>query len=210
MIDFSKFEILNVADTCSTWNILASRTLHSAAKSAHVSLCVTEFVKYECLYKPGLARPERAELQSRLNREIQSGAIKACSIELEELQDLRVLEQRKKVSKGELASIVFAKRSQQAFLTDDRKAATLARTILPTEKVQSTPHCFGWLYFLGRLQDSDRYAIAEELAAVNRNLEPHLQHAYNEALRCRLMSQVRQSPTENNERNAPATGSRDA
>jgi hypothetical protein len=193
MIDPSKFEKLNVADTCSVWNVLASRVLHGAAKSAQVSFCITEFVRYECLVKPGLMWAERSELQNRLRREIQTGAVMPCRIELEDLQDVGILESRKRVSKGELSSIVFAKKSPQAFMTDDRKAAILARTILPTPKVQSTPHMQAWLFFTGRLQDSDKDLILTELAGLNRNLQPHLNIAYLEALRCRLMTQTSQT-----------------
>jgi hypothetical protein len=187
MIDPSKFEPLNVADTCSLWNVLASRVLHEAAKSAGVSLCCTEFVRYECLHKPGQSRPERSEMQSRTAREIASGAIKCCSIEIADLQDVEVLENRMRLSRGEISSLVFARKSQQAIMTDDRKAANLARTILAENRVQSTPHLLAWLYFNYKLQDSDKDKIVAELAMVNRNLQPHLDNAYKEALRCRLM-----------------------
>jgi len=190
MIDPSKFETLNVADTCSIWNVLASRTLQTAARSAHVSLCLTEFVRYECLHKPGQSRPERAELQNRLRREVRSGGVSAYSIDLEDLQDVETLDKRKRVSKGELSSIVFAKKTQQAFMTDDKKAANLARTMIPTDKVQSTPHLLGWLYFNGRLLDADKVTILTELEELNRNLRTQIEETYHEALRCRLMSQA--------------------
>ncbi len=187
MIDRSKFDLLNVVDTCSLWNVLASRVLHEAAKSAGVSLCCTEFVRYECLHKPGQPRPERSEMQSRTAREIVGGTIKCCNIDIADLQDVEVIENRMRLSRGEISSIVFAKKSQQALMTDDRKAANLARTILAAQKVQSTPHLLAWLYFNCRLQDSDKDKIVGELAALNRNLQPHLDNAYREALRCRLM-----------------------
>lgn len=189
MIDPSKFEKLNVADTCSVWNVLASLVLCAAAKSAHVSFCITEFVRYECLHKPSKVWPERPELQKRLRHEMESGALSSYPIEIEDLQDVAVLEARRKVSKGELSSIVFAKKSLQAFMTDDKKAANLARTIIPNDKVQSTPHLFAWLFFTARLQDSDKNTIVAELASLNRILDPHLEAAYQEALRCRLMAQ---------------------
>jgi predicted nucleic acid-binding protein len=196
MIDPSKFIKLNVADTCSIWNVLASRLLHGAALSAQVSLCVTEFVHYECLHKPGQPRPERSELQERLKQQIKNGAIRPCSIEIEDLQEVAVLQSRKRLSKGELSSMVFAKKSLQAFMTDDRKAANLARMTMSADNVQSTPHLLAWLYFNGRLQDSDRSTILSELSALKRNLQPHIDNAYTEALRCRLMDQ--QAKTEVN------------
>lgn len=189
MIDPSNFEKLNVADACSIWNVLASRILHGAARSAQISFCITAFVRYECLHKPSRAWPERPELQNRLRREIQSGAVMACPIDVEDLQEVAVLEARQRLSKGEISSIVFSKKSQQAFMTDDKKAAILARTILPGHKVQSTPHLLAWLIFTARLQDSDKDAIVAELTSLSRNLNPHLEDAYREALRCRLMTQ---------------------
>jgi hypothetical protein len=194
MIDPSRFDILNVADTCSIWNVLASRVLHTATQSARVSLCLTEFVRYECLHKPGQPRPERAELQGRLRRELRSGGVMACSINIEDLQDVDALEKRKRVSKGELSSIVFAKKTQQAFMTDDKKAAHLARTMIPIAKVQSTPHLLGWLYFTGRLLDPDKGTILAELAELKRNLQRQIEAAYDEALRCRLMAQTTPNP----------------
>jgi len=189
MVDPSKFEKLNVADACSIWNVLASRILHSAARSAQISFCITAFVQYECLHKPSRAWPERPELQNRLRREIQSGAVMACPIDVEDLQEVAVLEARRRLSKGEISSIVFAKKSEQAFMTDDKKAAVLARAILPGHKVQNTPHLLAWLIFAARLQDSDKDAIVAEMTSLNRNLNPHLEDAYREALRCRLMAQ---------------------
>jgi hypothetical protein len=188
MIDPSKFELLNVADTCSVWNVLGSQVLYVAAKSAGVSFCCTEFVRYECLHKPGKPRPERSQLQSRLRREISNGDFKPCNIDIEDLQDVEVIENRMRLSKGEISSIVFAKKSQQAFMTDDKKAAKLARTIMSGDKVQSIPHLLAWLYFLGRLQDSDKGTIVAELDSLNRSLQPHIDNAYQEALRCRLMA----------------------
>jgi predicted nucleic acid-binding protein len=186
MIDPSKFVKLNVADTCSIWNVLASRLLYAAAQTARVSLCLTQFVRYECFHKVGQARAERSELQARLKREISSGKVTSCRIDLEDLQDIEILQARGRLSKGELSSIVFAKKTQQAFLTDDRKAARLAAKILRAGNVQSTPHLIAWLYFLGNLQDSDKNSIVKDLAALGRNLQPHLENAYQEALRCRL------------------------
>lgn len=188
MIDFSKFRLSNVGDTCSIWNLLCSLLLWSAARQAGVTVCCTQFVKYECLHKPGQVRPERIELQKRLRREIENGNLFCCNIELEDLQDIQALSSRKKVSSGELSSMVFAKRTAQALLTDDGKAMKLAGTIMPRDYVQSTPHLVGWLYFQGKLQDSDKDRIAADLQQFNRNLQPHLNRAYEEGCRCRLMS----------------------
>lgn len=190
MIDPSKFERLNVADTCSIWNVLSSRVLYSAAKLAGIFFCCTEFVRYECLHKPGQPRPERSELQSRLRRAIGNGDFKSCKIDIEDLQDVEIIENRMRLSKGEISSIVFAKKSQQAFMTDDKKASKLARTAINNNMVQSTPHLLAWLYFDGRLQDSDKDTVIADLTELNRgSLKSHFDEAYREALRCRLLAQ---------------------
>lgn len=186
----SQFRLGNVADTCSIWNLLASRVLHSAAKSASVSFCCTQFVRYECLHKPGQVRPERIQLQERLKMEVNNQSIKCCDIDLEDLQDVVVLERRKKLSKGELSSMIFAKKTAQAFMTDDIKASKLAGHIMPLDQIQSTPHLMSWLYFSGRLQDSDKDKIVAELQQLGRNLQPHIDKAYVEGLRCRLMAEA--------------------
>jgi hypothetical protein len=188
MIDVSKFRLSNVGDTCSIWNMLSSRLLWSTARGMGVTICCTQFVKYECLHKPGQARPERIEMQARVRREIETGNLICCSIELEDLQDIRLLSARKKVSTGELSSMVFAKRTGQAFLSDDRKARTLAATTMEKDFIQSTPHLVGWLYFRWKLQDSDKDQITADLQRLNRTLHPHLDNAYEEGCRCRLMS----------------------
>lgn len=193
MVNPSRFEKLNVTDTCSVWNVLASRVLYETAKSARVLLCVTEFVRYECLHKPGQHRPERVELQTRLRCEMKCGAIASYSLEVEDLQELEVLQTRRTLSKGELSSIVLARKTGQAFMSDDRKAVNLAVTVLPKQRVQSTPHLLAWLYFKGLLVDSDKGVIVAQLAELKRNLEPHLENAYMEALRCKLMTQDPQS-----------------
>jgi hypothetical protein len=190
--DLSKFERLNVADTCSLWNVLGSRLLREAARSAGVSLCITEFVRYECLHKPGRFRPERTELQSRLRHEMTSGAVGSYSLEVEDLQELSVLESRRRLSKGELSSVVLAKKTRQAVMTDDRKARKLAISVLPSDRVQTTAHLFGWLYFCGRLLDGDRITVEVQLAEVGRSLAPHFENAYLEALRCKLMAKAEQ------------------
>lgn len=84
--------------------------------------------------------------------------------------------------------MVFAKRTQQAFMTDDNKAAKLAKTIMAADYVQSTPHLMGWLFFMGKLEDSDLSQIIDDLKKFERNLEAQLKNAYQEALRCRLMA----------------------
>ncbi|HEY6341074.1 MAG TPA: hypothetical protein VIY49_06245 [Bryobacteraceae bacterium] len=184
----ARFEKLNVADTCSLWNILASRLLSSTADAVGVKLCSTTFVRYECLHKAGTLRPERKELQKRLNAKIDSGSIQCHPIDIEDLQELEVLKNRKRLSVGELSVIIFARKTRQAVLTDDTGAQRLARQELGPALVQSTPHLFAWLYFNSHLNDVDKDRIAADLMSLGRSLHPHLDEYHTEAQRCRAMA----------------------
>ena len=188
MNDVSQFVRSNVADTCSIWNLLSSRLLYATARTAGVSICCTQFVMYECLHKPGAVRPERQELQQRLKTRLAEGSITAYPIELEDLQQVEVLQSRKRLSIGELSVIVFARKTAQAILTDDRGAQNLARTALAATNVQNTPHLFAWLYFKSLLGDSDRTQVEADLAALGRSLKPHLERYHSEGQRCRAVA----------------------
>lgn len=86
MNDILNFRFLNVGDTCSLWNLLASPLLYGTGRSAGVRVYCTHFVIYECLYKRGRHRPERLELQERLRSKLADGSITAHPIDLEDLQ----------------------------------------------------------------------------------------------------------------------------
>jgi hypothetical protein len=184
----AQFERLNVADTCSLWNILSSKVLSSTADAVGVKLCTTTFVRYECLHKPGPPRPERRELQKRLNARIDSGSIQCHPIDIEDLQELETLQNRKRVSVGELSVIIFARKTRQAVLTDDIGAQKLARQELGAALVQSTSHLFAWLYFNSQVNDGDKDQIVADLKSLGRSLHPHLDYYHTEAQRCRALA----------------------
>jgi len=129
------------------------------------------------------------ELQDRFRNECRRGAFSSHHLDIEDLQDVMILENRKKLSKGELSSIAFAKKTRQAVLTDDQKARKLAEQVMDRQMVQTTPHLFGWLYFTNRLSDGDRAEIIAEHEKYNGRLAPYFEIMYREALRCRLMAQ---------------------
>ncbi|MGB6378035.1 MAG: hypothetical protein WBG24_15075 [Syntrophobacteria bacterium] len=188
-IDPSRFELHNVADTCAVWNVLSSRILYSTASSAGCGFCLTQFVYYECLFKPrSNPTKEELELQDRLRRERAKGDFRLFSLNIDDLQDVVLLENRNRLSKGELSSIAFAIKTQQAFLTDDQKARKLATEVMDSAKVQTTPHLFGWLCFTSRLGDGDKDTICKEHIKFNRPLAQYFEIMYQEALRCRLMA----------------------
>lgn len=186
-IDPSNFQKSNVADTCSVWNILSSRLLYSVAKVAGCSFCCTSFVHYECLYKPRKSyTPEEVELKDRLEREIEDEKFKSYHLDLEDLQEVDILLRRKNLGKGELSSIAFAKKTNQAFITDDRGARKLAAEVMePPSCVQTTPHLVGWLFFMNFLGDSDLKPVINEHKKYDRPLAKYFDETYNTALACR-------------------------
>jgi len=146
-------------------------------------------VYYECLLKPRTQQTQAGvELQRRLRAELSTNAITSYHLDVGDLQDLAVLENRKRLGKGELSSIVFAKKTQQALLTDDQKARRLATQVMLTQMVQTTPHLLGWLFFTDTLSDGDKDPIIREHEAFGRPLARYFEEMYIEALRCRLMA----------------------
>ena len=86
-IDPSKFHLINVADTCSVWNLLSSIRLHAAAKEARCEFCITNFVSYECMTKPRKKEPTAAEtdLMRRLVQEQSRRGFAAHSCDIGDL-----------------------------------------------------------------------------------------------------------------------------
>lgn len=190
-INPSKFNPINVADTCAVWNILSSLRLNAAAKEARCDFCLTSFVQYECLTKPRKSiLPNEQILMDRLKVEQRRGTFQAHSCSIDDLQAIEILEKRKKLGKGELSSIAFAMKIRQGFITDDRKALQLAKDVGHPHS-QTTPHLFSWLIFTGRLGDSDKDLVIAQHIETGRHIAPHLQTAYEMALQCKLNSKVR-------------------
>ncbi|MEY4511274.1 MAG: hypothetical protein RLZZ450_3396 [Pseudomonadota bacterium] len=134
------------------------------------------------------SEPEWRELRSRLQIARRAQQFTAYPLEIEDLQDLSVLESRKRLSKGELSAMIFAKKTGQAFLTDDQKARVLAKTFMSSAAVQTTPHLLGWLIFSGQLVESDVAQIVNDHESLKRPLAKYFSAMLTEALRCRLMS----------------------
>jgi len=190
-IDVSKFIKTNVIDTCAIWHVLSSRRLVSATKSARCHFAATAFVYYEALHKPRKAPTKKdLELQDILRRERASGLFGDCSLDISDLQDIGVLDNRMRLGKGELASIVFAKKAGLAFMTDDQKARKLGWTVIDRDRIQTTPHLFGWLFFSGELTDSDKDFVITEHEEYGGQLRTYFEATYHEALRCRLMART--------------------
>lgn len=180
---FENGQLVNVTDTCAVWNILSSRLVYSTARSAGCSFCCTYFVHYECLHKPRTnPTKEERELQARFRKECEDGGRSTFHLDIDDLQDVAILQNRNRLSKGELSSIVLALKIRHAFLTDDQKARKLAGQATGQQMVQTTPQLFGWLFFAGLLVDADKGSIIEEHSKLKRQLGQYLEEMYYRAL----------------------------
>ncbi len=187
-INVSVFHKSNVVDSCSLWNLLSSATLYRAALSNACSFCCTTYVEYECLHKPRTKESHADNrIRKRLVEECHSGKVQVHSLEIADLQEVEVLRSRKCLSMGELSSMAFARKTNQAFLTDDQKARKLAATILESSRVQTTPHLLGWLCFVGALGGEHMPEILCDHENHDRPLKPYFESAFCEALRCRTL-----------------------
>ncbi len=188
--DITKFSLINVIDSCSVWNILSSQIIYQASIQAGCYYALTNYVGYECLYKK---RKEKADgvIVEKLGKGIATKRFTIYDITIDDLQEIGILENRKNLGKGELSSIVFAKKTRQAFLTDDKKARTLAKDVLGSEFVQTTPHLVGFCFYERHLLDGDINALIVQhqtsLTGSWGDLSRFFNEAYEESLRIRLM-----------------------
>jgi hypothetical protein len=192
-INPSHFETTNIVDTCAVWNLLSSRRLYNAALLARCHFVITSFVQYECLHKHrNVNKRNDNELRSRLRTEQANGQFTVYASDIEDLQTIALLQGRKRLGKGELSSIAFAMKHRQAILTDDQKARRLA-TDAGHISVQTTPHLFGWLVFIGLLGDHDKSVVIAEHRELDGILTKYFEDAYLLALRWRLTDRTLQS-----------------
>lgn len=99
-----------------------------------------------------------------------------------------MLRNRKNLSIGELSVLVFAGKTRQAMLTDDKGAQKLALSHMAADAIQNTPHLVAWLYFGSLLADADVAQIKAELISLARNLDSHFDNFYCEAQQCRAVA----------------------
>lgn len=180
-----------VVDTCAVWNVLSSALLHRQCRSQNFHFALTSFGLYECLHKPR-KKENRADEQlcQRLRAARDRGEFPEHSLSVEDLQEVALLENRRRLGMGELAGIAFAKRVGLGFQTDDMRARKLAASVLDEGSIQTTPHVLGWLFFMGHLVDGDLPTIIAEHESLNRPLKPYFEQMYQEAMRCRLMARA--------------------
>jgi len=108
-----------------------------------------------------------------------------------ELDDLAELARQApgKLGSGEMSCIAMAYRIRSiAFMTDEKAARKFAENKLSLA-VETTPKLYAWLHYNQLLSDGDHSdVISEHENYEKRPLTPHFNDAYQEALRCRLMS----------------------
>ncbi|MFH1468335.1 MAG: hypothetical protein ABIO70_28360 [Pseudomonadota bacterium] len=194
-IDVRRFVLENVADTCAVWNVLSSLTLYAAARAASCRFRITAYVEYECLRDRSQREEGDEEILQRFRAWRQEGLWPVHSLEVDDLFDIELLEQRRRLGKGELSSMVLARKLGAAVLTDDQKGRRLAECYLGSPRlVQTTPHLFGWLLFEGRLADSDKDAVIKEHNKVGRPLEPFFERIFMKALEMKLATRTGMCP----------------
>ena len=192
------FHPYNVVDACSIWNILSSKTLYHSANLASPKcfFCCTRFVHYECLIRRRKNESEsEKKLRCRLKDEREKGIqFTDHNLDIEDLQEISILENRKNLGKGELSSIIFAKKTRQAFMTDDQAARKLAESVMDNGMIQTTPHLLGWLFYSNVLTDSNKKDIIEEHSEFRStqwgNLSKFFEIMYKKALEYRLMHSI--------------------
>ena len=182
MIDITRFSKYNIIDTCAIWNVLSSANLYHATMRASINFYCSEFVIYECLYKPRTkSKEEDKKLQEILIEERKKNLFPSFKLDIEDLQLVDILQTRKNLGLGEISSLALAIKTRQAFLTDDQNARKLAISVQDRTVVQTVPQMFGWLFFVGILIDSDKDIIIMQHQQMNGILTKYFNATYIEA-----------------------------
>lgn len=188
-IEPTQFSRMVVSDTCSVWNILSSRKLYQAAKTANLYFCITPMVLYECLSKPrSNITTEQSELMTRLENARSLGAFPVQECDLEDLVELAQKAPRG-LGSGEMSCIAMAYKLRTiAFMTDEKKARKFADKKLSL-LVETTPKLYAWLHYRLFLSDSDHQDVIDEHEKYEKMpLTIFFNEAYEKALHYRLFS----------------------
>lgn len=189
-IDIAKFNKINVIDSCAIWNVLSCDLFFLRAFEYQCNFIVTGYVEYECLVK-ARAVPSKMddEIKTKFRRLLTSGKFSRQTLTIEDIQEVEVMRASKKLGRGELASIAYAKKIGQSVLTDDRKARTYAKEILGSDRAQTTPHLFGHLILKNLITETEVEGIIQDHNACGRPLEKYFRECFLYALQIRLMMQ---------------------
>ena len=188
-IDITKCIKVNIADSCAVNNLLSSLLLFSRLDSNSFFFSITKYVEYECLYKErSVWTSTDAEIQKRLIQHQKNKRFTSHGISIADLQDASIVRYSQQLGIGEMSSIAFSKKINQAFLTDDQKARRIAKDILGEGMVQTTPLIVGWLFYEAIFSDGDLNTLITEHVSFNRPLEKYFRIVYHEACRIRSMA----------------------
>lgn len=178
-----------VIDTCAIWNVLSSPKLYAACGTQGFGFVVARYCLYECLFKRRKKhKPGDAELRGRLRDARAQGQFQDHPLAIEDLQEVEMLQQRKRLGMGELATIALAKRFNLGAQTDDDKGEKLAVAVLSLSRVQTTPHVVAWLFFHGHLVEHELKMIVDEHVSVGGSIGGRFNVAYQQALHARLLT----------------------
>ena len=187
-IDITQIKKFSVIDACSIQNILSSNIFSTAVINNGFNFCVTKFVEYEMLYKKSSnLTNEEKEIKNIFSQEMKNGKYECHNLSIEDLQEIEILEARKKLGKGELSCIAFAKKINQGIMTDDQAARKLGESVLGKPNIQTTPQLLGWLFYKRFLIDSELELIIKEHKSKKRPLEKYFREVYTESLRIHMM-----------------------
>ncbi len=187
-IDITNCTRVNIVDSCAVSNLLSSSLLFNRLDSNQFFFSITRYVEYECLQKnrSSVAGTSQIEIRKRLIQLQKREKFTTHNISIEDLQDTALLKHNRQLGTGELSSIAFSKKINHAFLTDDQKARKIAVEILGKEKVQTTPHLVGWLFYTGLFTDGDLSVLVEQHNSFERPLEKFFKEVYLHACRLKL------------------------
>ena len=111
--DFSTIHKCSVIDTCAILNLLSSSRFYTATINETFFWCYTSFVEYEVFYKS--VKKETSIIikqRQQLREETRKKRFRCEHLSISDLQEIEILENRKKLGKGELSSIAFARKTQ--------------------------------------------------------------------------------------------------
>lgn len=187
-IDITTCHKINIIDSCALWNVFSSQVFLSVLEDQQFNFSCTDYVIYECLYSKR-SNPTVADdrLQQLTKTKLAQKKLTKHPLTIEDLQDEQILKYRKKLGRGELSSIAFAKKTNLCFLTDDKQARKLATEILGKGRVQTTPLLLGFLLFKGYLGDADLETIINDHKNCERPLEKYFREVHAEAWRIKLL-----------------------
>jgi hypothetical protein len=156
-IAIRSFPIASVIDSCAVANVLCSAHLVRGAARQGRHFVVSGVVRYECIVKPrSVLKCADRRVMEALRRELELGKnFSQISLTVDDLREVARLTTVKRLGRGELASMVLARKLRQGFMTDDGRARRFAERQFAGLSIRTTSHLAGWLIYVGELVDAD-------------------------------------------------------